>query len=167
MTIKPMSKTTNQLIVHSNCSGAASKLVEASPDSLPRTTKPLQCSTSQNIYFSKLPETPLGFIKSAIRNNRMIRIRYYNNKTGGRRVGWRLIQPILLFTKKSVQYCLALYLGGSTVSSASFGNYRLFIIDRIQEAEFFDDGVSIFSNQSRQPRVDRKLIDNLLNENDF
>ena len=116
--------------------------------------------------FAKLPESVEGYVKSAIRNSRMLRIKYYPNKTGGRRVGWRVIQPLLFFTKSGVQYCLALFLGGSSVSDAGFGQYRLFILDRIQEIEFYDQGITI-QQFSRLERIDYKLVNRLLQEQDY
>ncbi len=104
--------------------------------------------------FAKLPETIEGYLRSSIRNSQPIQIKYYPNKNPkGTARSWRTVYALRLRTIGGVQYCLCYYLQGGSVSGKGIG-YRLFIVDRIAEARFFNDNVSVdvsvFSNLNYQ-----------------
>jgi len=67
----------------------------------------------------------------AVKNQVVLKIKYFPNKDGQARVGWRTVLPLDLYTYRNVNYMLGWQSEGSSVSGGD--GYRLFFTRNIQE----------------------------------
>ncbi len=70
-------------------------------------------------------------LKLAVKNKVVLKVKYYPNKDGSQRSGWRTVLPLDLYSYRNVNYLLAWQSDGSSVSGGS--GFRLFFTRNIQE----------------------------------
>jgi len=70
-------------------------------------------------------------LKLAVKNKVVLNLKYFPNKDGKQRVGWRTVLPLDLYSYRNVNYMLGWQSDGASVSGGS--GYRLFFIRNIQE----------------------------------
>lgn len=75
-------------------------------------------------------------LRSAVRAERPLLIKYYPNKDGQQRVGWRNILPLSVYTRKGIKYCLAWFTDGASVSNGT--GYRLYFVRNVNDLKFQD-----------------------------
>lgn len=76
-------------------------------------------------------------LRQAVNRSIVLKIKYFPNKDGQVRVGFRTVLPLDLYTYRGVQYMLTWFTEGSSVSGEGTG-YRLFFVKNIQEFEETD-----------------------------
>ncbi len=75
-------------------------------------------------------------LRASLRGQKVIRVKYYPNKDGQERVGWRTVQPLDIYVYRGVQYCLCWFVTGSSVSGGT--GFRLFFVKNIQDIQETD-----------------------------
>lgn len=75
-------------------------------------------------------------LKEAVKDSIVLRIKYYPNKDGQERKGWRTVLPLDLYTYRGAYYCLCWFTEGSSVSGGA--GFRLFLVKNIQEIKDAD-----------------------------
>lgn len=70
-------------------------------------------------------------LRQAVNRQAVLKLKYFPNKDGQQRVGWRTVLPLELYTYRGVQYLLCWFTDGSSVSGGT--GYRLFFVKNIQE----------------------------------
>ncbi len=75
-------------------------------------------------------------LKEAVKDSIVLRIKYYPNKDGQERRGWRTVLPLDLYTYRGQYYCLCWFVEGSSVSGGD--GYRLFLVRNIQDIKETD-----------------------------
>ncbi len=78
-------------------------------------------------------------LKLAVKKQVVLKLKYYPNKDGNQRSGWRTVLPLDLYTYRNVNYMLGWQSEGSSVSGGS--GYRLFFTRNIQEYKEADTTV--------------------------
>jgi len=78
-------------------------------------------------------------LKLAVKKQVVLKLKYYPNKDGQERSGWRTVLPLDLYTYRNVNYMLGWQSEGSSVSGGS--GYRLFFTRNIQEYKEADISV--------------------------
>jgi predicted DNA-binding transcriptional regulator YafY len=78
-------------------------------------------------------------LKLAVKRQVVLKLKYYPNKDGQQRSGWRTVLPLDLYTYRNVNYMLGWQSDGSSVSGGS--GYRLFFTRNIQEYKEADTTV--------------------------
>ena len=78
-------------------------------------------------------------LKLAVKKQVVLKLKYYPNKDGDQRVGWRTVLPLDLYTYRNVNYMLGWQSDGASVSGGS--GYRLFFTRNIQEYKEADTTV--------------------------
>lgn len=72
-------------------------------------------------------------LRTAVKNGIVLRIKYYPNKDGQQRTGWRTVLPLDLYRYRGNEYVLCWFTDGSSVSGGT--GYRLFFTKNIQDME--------------------------------
>jgi len=78
-------------------------------------------------------------LKLAVKNSVVLKLKYYPNKDGKQRSGWRTVLPLDLYTYRNVNYMLGWQSEGSSVLGGS--GYRLFFTRNIQDYKEADTTV--------------------------
>jgi len=78
-------------------------------------------------------------LKLAVKRQVVLKLKYYPNKDGQQRSGWRTVLPLDLYTYRNVNYLLGWQNDGSSVSGGT--GYRLFFTRNIQEYKEADTAV--------------------------
>lgn len=78
-------------------------------------------------------------LKLAVKKQVVLKLKYYPNKDGQQRSGWRTVLPLDLYTYRNVNYMLGWQSEGVSVSGGS--GYRLFFTRNIQEYKEADTTV--------------------------
>jgi predicted DNA-binding transcriptional regulator YafY len=78
-------------------------------------------------------------LKLAVKNSVVLKLKYYPNKDGKARSGWRTVLPLDLYSYRNVLYMLGWQSDGASVSGGS--GYRLFFTRNIQEYKEADTTV--------------------------
>ena len=79
-------------------------------------------------------------LKLAVKNSVVLKLKYYPNKDGQSRSGWRTVLPLDLYSYRNTLYMLGWQSDGSSVSGGS--GYRLFFTKNIQEYKEADTTVT-------------------------
>jgi len=95
-------------------------------------------------------------LERAVRDSVVIKIKYYPNKDGQQRVGWRTVQPLDLYTYRRTRYCLCWFTTGSSVSGGS--GFRLFFVKNIKEIQEVDTTVQQPFAMHRAPVANYKVM---------
>lgn len=75
-------------------------------------------------------------LRQAVNRAAELKIKYFPNKDGQARTGWRNVVALDLYTYRGVQYLLTWFTDGSSVSGGT--GYRLFFVKNIQEFKEVD-----------------------------
>lgn len=75
-------------------------------------------------------------LRQAVNRSVVLKLKYFPNKDGQSRVGFRTVLPLDLYTYRGVQYLLTWFTDGSSVSGGT--GFRLFFVKNIQEFEEAD-----------------------------
>lgn len=78
-------------------------------------------------------------LKLAVKKKVVLKLKYYPNKDGQQRSGWRTVLPLDLYTYRNVNYMLGWQSDGSSVSGGS--GFRLFFTRNIQDYKEADTTV--------------------------
>lgn len=95
-------------------------------------------------------------LKLAVKNSVVLKIKYYPNKDGQARTGWRTVLPLDLYTYRNVNYMLGWQNEGSSVSGGS--GYRLFFTRNIQEYKEADTTVQQPFAMARTKKINSKVM---------
>lgn len=79
-----------------------------------------------------------NFLRSAIRGEKIIALKYYPNKDGSSHRAWRFVEALYMFTRKSKRYVLCWQQKGTTGDG-----FRLFIVNNIQDWKSVDMGKAL------------------------
>lgn len=78
-------------------------------------------------------------LKLAVKKQVVLDLKYFPNKDGNQRVGWRTVLPLDLYTYRNVNYLLGWQSEGASVTGGS--GYRLFFTRNIQDYKETDTTV--------------------------
>jgi predicted DNA-binding transcriptional regulator YafY len=90
-------------------------------------------------------------IERAARDKVEIQIKYWPNKDGQERTGWRTVLPLDLYTYRRVRYLLTWFTSGSSVSGTI--GYRLFFVKNIRDIREVDTSSQRPFAMARAPRI--------------